>query len=109
MKTILVPLLDNPGRSPAEPGLAPTRDACLAPATGNGGQTAITSDSAFAPASVYSGFGSIVYGPLAFRRWRSSSLTLWSDGIAKDFGCIGPGNLADARVVAQLLIPMCAN
>jgi len=31
------------------------------------------------------------------------------DGIEKDFDCTGPGSLDHAKVVARLLIPMCAN
>jgi len=54
-------------------------------------------------------FGSIVYAPIAFGRWQSSSQTLWSDGIEKDFGFTGLGNLAGDGVVDQLLIPMCVN
>jgi len=56
---------------------------------------AITNGTASTPVSVYFGCGSTGYGPIAFGRWQSSSQTLWSGGIAKDFDCIGPGNLAD--------------
>ena len=49
------------------------------------------------------------YGPIALGRWQSSSQTLWSDGIAKDFDCTGPGNLAGVGVADQLLIPIFAN
>ena len=51
----------------------------------------------------------LYYGLPAFRRWQSSSQILWSVGIARGFGCVGPGILTDGGVVDQLLIPMCAN
>jgi len=91
MKTILVPLLTTLAdllRSRASLHLEST---------------------AFVPASVYSGFGSTSYGPIAFGRWQSLNPTLWSVGIEKDFGCTGPGNLAGVGGVDQLSIPMFAS